>query len=67
MQFFCALAFFQPQNFVLVEQFGAENISVVSRRLVIVSPYQLRNLKFILPKLTLFYYDSTKQPHKDTN
>ena len=34
LRFFCALAFLEPQFYLAVEQFGAENISLLSRRLV---------------------------------
>ena len=29
LRFYCALAFLMPQIYVVVEQFGAENISLV--------------------------------------
>ena len=37
--FFIALAILEPQIYYIVEQFGAENISLLSRRLVFESRY----------------------------
>ena len=34
LRFYSALAILEPQNYVVVEQFGEENISLLSGRLV---------------------------------
>ena len=45
LRFYSALAILEPQNYVVVEQFGAENISLLTGRLVYESVFVVFSIR----------------------